>query len=145
MIPIIGITSKRNISSSNPAQMAVKWSELNDSGRYRLQYRTAQGERVRESHAILANTTLPKEDSFWLQYYPPNGWNCRCTVVELRREKYKESDSEEAIKKGERATTQINKDGKNKLTIFRFNSGQEKKLFRASMRIMPTVAPTTVK
>lgn len=113
----------------NSSQMAAKWEELDDSGRYLLQYRTAEDDRVRPEHEELAGTTLPKDDDFWLFYYPPNGWNCRCTVVEVRREKYDESDSEEAIKKGERATTQIGKDGQNRAEMFRFNPGMEEKLF----------------
>ncbi|MGB6092671.1 MAG: phage minor head protein [Moheibacter sp.] len=112
----------------NSSQMAAKWEELDDSGRYLLQYRTAEDDRVRPEHEELAGTTLPKDDDFWLFYYPPNGWNCRCTVVEVRRGKYDESDSEEAIKKGERATTQIGKDGQNRAAMFRFNPGMEEKL-----------------
>lgn len=112
----------------NSSQMAAKWEELDDSGRYLLQYRTAEDDRVRPEHEELAGTTLPKDDDFWLFYYPPNGWNCRCTVVEVRREKYDESDSEEALKKGERATTQIGKDGQNRAAMFRFNPGMEEKL-----------------
>ena len=46
----------------------------------------------------------------------------------LAREKTK-SNPETAKKAGEAATTQIGKSGKNKLEMFRFNPGQEKKVF----------------
>ena len=114
------------ISSS---QAAANWAEINEGGRYDLQYRTANDDRVRNEHQALHNTTLPPEDDFWLLYYPPNGWRCRCTVVEVLKSKYELSDSDAAAKVGELATTQIGKDGKNKLEIFRFNPGAEEKIF----------------
>lgn len=111
------------------SQMAAKWSELGSAERYNLQYRTAKDERVRESHQALADITLPKEDAFWSSFYPPNGWRCRCTAVEVLKDKYDVSNSETAIKAGEKATTEIGKDGKNRLEIFRFNPGQQKVVF----------------
>jgi SPP1 gp7 family putative phage head morphogenesis protein len=111
------------------SQMAAKWNEFAENDRYELQYRTAGDNRVREEHAALNQTTLPKSDPFWSSYMPPNGWNCRCTVVEVLKDKYPTSDSEKAIKAGEKATTQIGKDGKNRLEIFRFNPGAEKVVF----------------
>jgi len=115
------------------SQMAAKWSEFSDSDRYELQYRTAGDNRVRDEHAALNNITLPKSDPFWSSYTPPNGWNCRCTTVEVLKDKYEGDgylkDSEKAITKGEAATTQLGKDGKNRLEIFRFNPGADKVVF----------------
>lgn len=113
----------------NSSQMAANWAATDPNGRYNLQYRTANDDRVRENHRVLQDITLPKEDSFWLSYYPPNGWRCRCTAVEVLKAKYELSDSDKAIKSGEKATSQIGKDGKNKLEIFRFNPGAEQKVF----------------
>lgn len=108
---------------------AVKWKEFEKDGdRYNLQYRTAGDDRVRDEHAALHNTTLPPSDPFWSSYYPPNGWNCRCTAVQVRKSKYPESDSAAAIAAGERSTTKIGKTGVNKAAIFRFNPGKEMKL-----------------
>lgn len=111
------------------SQMAAKWDEFSDNDRYELQYRTAGDNRVREEHAALNTITLPKSDPFWMHYMPPNGWNCRCTTVEVLKDKFATIDSEKAIKAGEAATTQIGKDGKNRLEIFRFNPGAEKVVF----------------
>ena len=115
--------------ATSSAQMAGKWSEFSDNDRYYLQYRTAGDNRVRPEHDRLRGTTLPKSDPFWSSYTPPNGWNCRCTVVEVLKDKYPVSDSVKSISEGEKATTQIGKDGKNRLEIFRFNPGADKKLF----------------
>jgi SPP1 gp7 family putative phage head morphogenesis protein len=120
------------------AQSADSWDNLSgDTDRYWLQYRTAKDERVREDHAALAGTTLPKTDPFWDSYYPPNGWRCRCVAVEVLASKNTLSDSKEAIKKGEASTTQIGENGKNKLEMFRFNPGKQQKLFPPKNSYMP--------
>lgn len=112
------------------AQMAGKWSEVeSNDGRYNIQYRTAGDDKVRDSHRALDLITLPSDDAFWNQYYPPNGWRCRCTAVEVLKSKYTVSDSNDSIEIGNKATTLIGKNGKNKLEIFRFNPGKEKVIF----------------
>ncbi|WP_154652501.1 phage minor head protein [Flavobacterium rivuli] len=109
------------------AQMAGQWAALNPD--YNLQYRTAADERVRDTHAALHDITLPIDDPFWLSYYPPNGWGCRCDAVQVPNGKYEETNPEIAITRGEAATSQIGKDGKNRLEIFRFNPGVQKVIF----------------
>jgi SPP1 gp7 family putative phage head morphogenesis protein len=46
-------------------------------------YLTVGDERVRESHQVLDGTKLPKDDPFWLRFYPPNGYSCRCQAVPI--------------------------------------------------------------
>lgn len=110
-------------------QMADRWDKFSDDERYWLQYRTANDEKVREEHAVLHNITLPKTDPFWNKYFAPNGWRCRCLVVQVLKELHKASDSKKAIELGEKATTNIDKNGKNKLEIFRFNPGKKQIIF----------------
>lgn len=55
--------------------------------------------------------------------------NCRCNTVEVLASDYTKDDSAKAIAKGEKATTQIGKNGKNKAEMFRFNPGAEKRIF----------------
>lgn len=106
------------------ADMAGKWEQIEQDGdRYNLQYRTAGDDKVRPEHAALNGVTLPPSDPFWSTYYPPNGWNCRCTVVQVRKAKYPVTPHEEAMKRGAEAT------GKDARGIFQFNAGQEQKTF----------------
>ena len=59
------------------AEMAARWeSFMEDGDRYYLQYRTQRDDKVRPEHAALDRVTLPMSDSFWEEFYPPNGWNC---------------------------------------------------------------------
>lgn len=46
-------------------------------------YVTAGDDRVRLTHAILDGVTLPKDNPFWQQFYPPNGYNCRCQAIPI--------------------------------------------------------------
>ena len=104
------------------AQMAAKWENfMKDGDRYNLQYRTAGDDKVRPEHAALDRVTLPITDTFWEEYYPPNGWNCRCTVVQVLKTKYPVTPHDEAMALGEEVT------GKDTKGIFRFNAGIEQK------------------
>jgi len=104
------------------AAMAAKWEQFQQDGeRYNLQYRTAGDDKVRPEHAALDRVTLPIDDPFWRDYYPPNGWNCRCTVVQVRKSKYPVTPHDEAMQRGEEAT------GADPRNIFHFNPGIERK------------------
>lgn len=48
-----------------------------------LQYVTAGDAAVRDEHAALDGLIYPRDHPFWEQYYPPNGYNCRCIVEEM--------------------------------------------------------------
>lgn len=62
---------------SASAEMAGRWEQfMRDGDRYNLQYRTQKDDKVRPEHAALDRVTLPPSDSFWEEFYPPNGWNC---------------------------------------------------------------------
>ncbi len=106
------------------AEMAAKWEEFEEDGdEYNLQYRTAGDDKVRPEHAALHGVTLPMSDPFWDEYYPPNGWNCRCTVVQVLKDKYPATDRGEALRRGQEA---LAKDTKG---IFHFNPGKQAKTF----------------
>lgn len=105
---------------------AAQWKRYEKDGdRYNLQYRTAYDDRVRTSHRKLEGITLPITSKFWDDYFPPNGWNCRCTVVQVRKDKYPESDERKALNDGSQATA-----GKHQ-EMFKFNPGKEMTTFPA--------------
>lgn len=111
------------------SQMAAKWADIErDGDRYNLQYRTADDANVREAHVALHNITLAVDDPFWDKYYPPNGWGCRCNIVQVRKSKSETTDPEQAAIDGFNSTKQISK-GVDKGAIFRFNPGKDKQVF----------------
>lgn len=117
------------VSSS---QMAERWQNVAQGGdRYNLQYRTAGDERVREEHAALDGITLPPTDPFWTKYYPPNGWGCRCTATQVRKDKFSTSDPKAAMQAGDACTEQP------KQRIFRFNPGKELKIYPSKHPYFP--------
>ena len=106
------------------AAMAAKWEQYaQDGDRYLLQYRTAGDDRVRPEHASLEGVTLPITDTFWEEFYPPNGWNCRCTVTQVLKSQATPTPHEQAIALGEDAL-QLDKH-----RFFRHNSGITGKTF----------------
>lgn len=108
------------------AGMAARWKDFErDRDDYLLQYRTVGDKRVREAHRLMHGITLPLSSRFWDWYFPPNGWNCRCSVVQVRKGKYPESDEREALNLGSQATA-----GKHQ-EMMRFNPGKRMACFPA--------------
>jgi SPP1 gp7 family putative phage head morphogenesis protein len=71
-------------TAKTAGQMAVKWQRIQrDKDLFpNLKYRTVGDERVRDEHAALNGTIKPVDDPFWSTHFPPNGWRCRCNVVQ---------------------------------------------------------------
>lgn len=78
-----------------------------------LKYKTTGDNRVRKEHEALNGVVKPINDPFWDKYYPPNGWRCRCYVVQTA-EKADEKTPEDLSVKPE----------------FQINVGKERKVFR---------------
>lgn len=60
-------------------------------------YVTVGDGRVREEHAKIHGKILRHDDPFWDKYFPPNGYNCRCSVegiteIEFKKKGYKLSE-----------------------------------------------------
>ena len=105
------------------SQTAVQWKQFEEAGnKYYLQYRTAGDERVRSSHAVLNKITLPINDSFWNEHYPPNGWGCRCLVKQVLKSQHEETSQEDV-----KSSTDGFFKGKEK--IFAYNPGKQTALF----------------
>jgi len=72
-------------TAKGSGRMAAFWDRIKQESDVLplLQYQTVGDARVRPTHAELDNIIRPVNDAFWKDYYPPNGWRCRCTVQQL--------------------------------------------------------------
>ncbi|MDE0029390.1 MAG: phage minor head protein [Deltaproteobacteria bacterium] len=48
-----------------------------------LRYVSVLDGRTRPQHRAWHGTVLPVDHPFWETHYPPNGWGCRCLVMQL--------------------------------------------------------------
>lgn len=72
------------ISAMASAQSAESWGEIKRRSILypNLRYETAGDERVRTDHRLLDGAVHPVSADFWDTWMPPNGWRCRCKVVQ---------------------------------------------------------------
>lgn len=92
-------------------------------------YRTQQDGRVRPKHARLEGIALPLSDPFWGIANPPNAYGCRCYREMIPREEAAISDSESAGKAADLALTELDKNGNNRLEMFRYNPGSSRMVY----------------
>jgi uncharacterized protein with gpF-like domain len=67
-------------------QRAVgQWERIQRTAEERpyLLYQLGPSERHRPQHEAWSGTLLPIDDPFWDVAFPPNGWGCKCRVVQL--------------------------------------------------------------
>lgn len=50
-----------------------------------LMYQLGPSEKHRPEHAAWDGLILPVDDPFWVAHYPPNGYGCKCRVIQLTR------------------------------------------------------------
>lgn len=64
---------------------AGKWAQIQrvKESRPYLRYVAVMDSRTRDEHRAWHGTVLPADDPWWQTHYPPNGWNCRCTIQQL--------------------------------------------------------------
>jgi SPP1 gp7 family putative phage head morphogenesis protein len=67
------------------AYNAGHWTQQQETKARRpyLMYDAINDSRVRPSHLELDNVVKPIDDPFWNTYYPPNGFQCRCSTISL--------------------------------------------------------------
>ena len=67
------------------AYSAARYQRLRDNvdNRPYWQYSAVGDARTRPAHLALSGKIYRYDDPFWTTFYPPNGFNCRCTVIAL--------------------------------------------------------------
>lgn len=50
------------------------------------EYDAVMDSRTRPTHAAMDGKIFPADHSFWDTWYPPNGFNCRCTVHAVHKQ-----------------------------------------------------------
>ena len=103
------------------SQAAVQWQDFEKNKHIfpYLQYKSQADGKVRPTHVVLHNVIRHIDSPFWNTYYPPNGWMCRCYVLQKRDASggsYFDESKEELSFQEHPA-------------VFRFNPGKEKKIF----------------
>lgn len=102
------------------ARQAAQWIDIKQKSKTLpyLEYQTANDERVRPSHAELDGIIKKVDDPFWDTFYPPNGFNCRCIVIQ-------HAEAEET----ELTPQRIEKLGNNIDDLFTMNVGKDHYIF----------------
>ncbi|MDP7142681.1 MAG: PBECR2 nuclease fold domain-containing protein [Alphaproteobacteria bacterium] len=67
------------------AYSAGRWERIQRTKKTRpyLRYVAILDDNTRDQHRAWHDIILPVDHPFWQQFYPPNGWGCRCTVQQL--------------------------------------------------------------
>lgn len=67
------------------AYSAARYQRMRDNvdNRPYWQYSAVGDERTRPAHLALNGKIYRYDDPFWATFYPPNGFNCRCSVIAL--------------------------------------------------------------
>ncbi len=70
------------------ARASAEWKDIQDTKEIfpYLRYVTMQDDAVRDEHRALDGIVRHVDDPFWDEYYPPNGWGCRCGKEQLTEE-----------------------------------------------------------
>lgn len=71
--------------NTQAAYSAGRYQRLMDNADNRpyWQYSAVGDNRTRPAHMALHGKIYRYDDPFWATFYPPNGFNCRCTVIAL--------------------------------------------------------------
>lgn len=67
------------------AYMAGRYQQMKRVAKTRpyWKYSAVRDRRTRPEHSALHDLVYPHDHPFWSQFYPPNGFACRCTVTTL--------------------------------------------------------------
>lgn len=82
------------------AYAAGQWQEIQTQADFApwLLYDAVDDLRTRPMHASWNGKVLPVTSHWWKTHYPPNGWNCRCGVIQLTDSELEDLNLEPATK-----------------------------------------------
>ena len=117
----------------NGANMATKWFNMQKRKKVLpyVVYKSQDDSKVRASHQALHNVVKHIDDPFWDTYWPPNGWNCRCYV--LQRKNVGDFKTE----------PDFLPDDKNHPPVFKTNPGKSLEIFSDKHPYFETVSKST--
>lgn len=142
-------------TAKHSGYMANLWDEYQSNKKLfpNLKYKIQGDDRVRKEHEKLKDIIKPIDDAFWKSYYPPNGWRCRCYVVQSAEQPTADSkmpnitpdDVKEEFRNNPTVTGQIFKDqGASKdhpyFVFLREQAGLQKKVDRSIFGALQTTA-----
>lgn len=109
------------------AQNAAAWNVFKgDRNHPYLQYKTVGDRNVRDTHRALDGMVFSVADPSWRSIYPPNGFNCRCEMIQLRADQVNRGD----VKNGDDAVKALGNDwDKMQKLGFDKNAGDKGEIF----------------
>jgi SPP1 gp7 family putative phage head morphogenesis protein len=101
LIPSLGMNTQKdhylntvyrtNIANAyNSGNWAARQSDFVNKVLPALQYCAVGDDRTRPSHFAQDGTIYPVKHDYWNNWYPPNGFNCRCYTIDVTANDYKD-------------------------------------------------------
>jgi SPP1 gp7 family putative phage head morphogenesis protein len=75
---------RTNVQSAYMNSKLEQLEEVKQTFEY-WQYDSISDSRTRPSHKALDGKILRADDPFWKTHFPPNGFNCRCSIIPIRK------------------------------------------------------------
>lgn len=77
-------------SNVRSARAAGDWSRAQETkrGLPYLVYTRTKSPDPRPEHLAWVGVILPVDDPFWRTHFPPNGWNCKCSTLQITQRRY---------------------------------------------------------
>ncbi|MFL1781469.1 Phage Mu protein F like protein [Candidatus Hepatincolaceae symbiont of Richtersius coronifer] len=74
-------------ANKRSARAAATWSKAQDTKDFApfFQYKLGPSSKHRDQHKSWENTILPIDHPFWNYAMPPNGWGCKCFVIQITK------------------------------------------------------------
>ena len=71
------------LTSQKTANSIGRWVRGERRTKPYLFYSTMRDRKVRTKHKRMEGVCLPRDHEFWNDWYPPNGWGCRCIAFQV--------------------------------------------------------------